>query len=593
MLVVVTTVALLVQIYSTAYMHGDPGYGRYFAYHSLFAAAMLGLVLANNLLTIYIFWEGVGLGSYLLIGFWYMNRSATEEAREGVAHSAAEEADEHKVAHPAREVLPVDERPSPASAAKKAFLTTRVGDFGMLIGILMFWAFAGTLEFTEIAARAAAGQIAEPALAIACILLFFGAIGKSAQFPLHVWLPDAMEGPTPVSALIHAATMVAAGVYLVARAFPIFEASPTALYFVAGIGGFTAIFAATMGLVAYDLKRVMAYSTVSQLGYMMLGLGAGALSAGIFHLFTHAFFKALLFLTAGSVLHGLHAYHTQDMRDMGGLRKRMPITFITMVIAALSLSGFPLLSGFWSKDLILGSTFTRAIHPPPGVDGTGFLFYFAFALITVFLTACYSFRAIFLTFFGELRLTEDPTHRIHESPRAMTVPLLILAVPSLLVGLWSSPLMGDGFQHFLEGTNYHAHEFDLMLAAVGSAFGLAGIALAYLMYGSRVLSPSLFATPLRPLYTAAANKWYLDRLYDWFVGAIVLGVSRLAAFVIDPRIIDATVNGVGRAAVGVSSALRPLQSGKLQSYAMVVFAGFAVISLALVLLRGMPPGGPR
>jgi NADH-quinone oxidoreductase subunit L len=583
MLVVVTTISLLVQIYSLGYMQGDEGFGRFYAYLSLFSAAMLGLVLANNLLTIYIFWEGVGLGSYLLIGFWYQNRSATEEAHEHAAHSAPEAADTAAGHHAAPVILKVDERPSPASAAKKAFITTRVGDFGMLIGILIFWVTAGTLQFSELAERAHAGQIPAGLLAVACILLFVGAIGKSAQFPLHVWLPDAMEGPTPVSALIHAATMVAAGVYLVARAFPIFEASPTALYFVAGIGGFTAIFAATMGLVSFDLKRVMAYSTVSQLGYMMLGLGAGAISAGIFHLFTHAFFKALLFLTAGSVLHALHHYHTQDMRDMGGLRSRMPITFITMVIAGLSLAGIFPLSGFWSKDLILGTTLARS----QGADGSGFVFYFAFALITVFLTAFYMFRAIFLTFFGELRLREDPRHPIKESPGTMTIPLLVLAVPSVVIGLWGSPWFNDGFQHFLEGANYHPHEFDTGLAVLGSVVALAGIGLAYLMYAVRALSPVAVTRLFGPLYKLPVNKYWLDDLYQWFVDRVVLGLSRFLAYFFDPKIVDGVVNGLGRLAVTISATARQFQTGKVQSYAVYVFAGLALISIFAILARTM------
>jgi NADH-quinone oxidoreductase subunit L len=370
-------------------------------------------------------------------------------------------------------------------------------------------------------------------------------------------------------------------VYLVARAFPIFEASQSALYFVAGIGAFTAIFAATMGLVSFDLKRVMAYSTVSQLGYMMLGLGSGAISAGMFHLFTHAFFKALLFLTAGSVLHALHHYHTQDMRDMGGLRKRMPITFIAMLVAALSLAGIPPLSGFWSKDLVLGSTFTRAAE---GAEGTGFYFYFAFALITVFLTAFYMFRVIFLTFFGELRLREDPHHPIKESPAVMSVPLLVLMVPSVLVGLWGSPWFGDGFQHFLEGANYHAHELDLGLAAVGAAFAVAGIATAYLMYQARVISPAVVSGALRPLYTLATHKYYLDDLYQWFINTVVLGIARFLAFFVDPKIIDGVVNGVGRVALLTSATVRRVQTGQVQGYAMVVFVGLFVISLFAVVL---------
>ncbi|HZK67742.1 MAG TPA: NADH-quinone oxidoreductase subunit L, partial [Chloroflexota bacterium] len=353
MLVVVTFVSALVIFYSQGYMHGDPGYSRYFAFISLFCMSMLGLVLANSLLTLYIFWELVGLCSYLLIGFWY-------------------------------------QKPAAAAAAKKAFLVTRLGDFGLLAGILMLWSRAGTLEFTRLEAMIAAGQFDAGFLSLVGVLLFCGAVGKSAQFPLHVWLPDAMEGPTPVSALIHAATMVAAGVYLVARTFPIFEAGHGALTVVMGIGAFTAIFAASMALVNNDIKRVMAYSTVSQLGYMFLALGVGARGAAVFHLMNHAFFKALLFLAAGSVIHALGS---QDLRFMGGLRGRMKITSTTMLIAALSLSGFPLLtSGFWSKDEILAAAYAKGEYLVFGV-----------ALLTAFLTAFYMFRAWFLAFWGEPR----------------------------------------------------------------------------------------------------------------------------------------------------------------------------------------------
>jgi NADH-quinone oxidoreductase subunit L len=325
---------------------------------------------------------------------------------------------------------------------------------------------------------------------------------------------------------------------------------------------------------------------------MMLGLGAGSVTAGIFHLFTHAFFKALLFLTAGSVLHALHHYETQDMRDMGGLRSRMPITFITMMIAGLSLAGFPLFSGFWSKDEILTTTLARASEP----DGAGYLFYFAFALITVFLTAFYVFRAIFLTFFGELRLPEDPHdpdyRSVHESPSAMTVPLIILAVPSLLVGFWGSPLLGEGFQRFLEGAEFHSQEMNGGLALLGSAVGIAGIVVAYLMYVARAIPAAAVTRATGPLYRLFANKYYLDALYSWFVATVVLGISRFLAFFVDPRIIDGVVNGVGRLAVTISSAVRQVQTGKVQSYATVVFAGLAVISLVTIVLWGVG-GAPR
>jgi NADH-quinone oxidoreductase subunit L len=535
MLVVVTTVSLVIQVYSLGYMGDDPGFSRYFAYMALFTAAMLGLVLANNLLTIYIFWEGVGLGSYLLIGFWYS-------------------------------------KPEAAAAAKKAFITTRLGDLGFLIGILVLWLNAGTLEFAALFDKIERQEIGGGVLTVAALLVFCGAVGKSAQFPLHVWLPDAMEGPTPVSALIHAATMVAAGVYLVARSFPLFEASPQAMFVVAGIGGFTALFAATMGLVNPDIKRVLAYSTVSQLGYMMLGLGAGALPAGMFHLFTHAFFKALLFLTAGSVI---HAIHTQDLSDMGGLRKAMPITFLTMAVGALSLAGLPPLSGFWSKDSILAAVYEKSVEG----GGVGYLVLLLFGLVTVFLTAFYMFRVLFLTFFGAYRGHAHP----HESPAVMAVPLLILVVPSAVAGFWGSPLGNDGFQSFVEGHQVH-EEINMAMAIASSVLGLAGISLAYLMYVRRTISAEAMALRFRPIYTMFWRKYYMDELYQAAIDRVVLAGSRFMAFFVDPRIIDAAVNGSGRLAVRTSSTVRQIQNGRVQSYAMAVFAGLALISAFAILL---------
>src|SRR4051812_1734624 len=444
LLIVVTTIGMLVHIYSIGYMSHDPGYWRFFAYLNLFMLSMLLLVLPNSWLLIFVAWELVGLASYLLIGFWYRKRSA-------------------------------------ALAAEKAVIVNRVGDVGFILGIMAIWVNTGTLNVHDSIARLVeqGGQNVIP-IAVVAFLLFLGAVGKSAQFPLHVWLPDAMEGPTPVSALIHAATMVAAGGYLVGRTFPLFEQAPAALLTVAFIGGFTAIFAASMGLVATDIKRVMAFSTVSQLGYMMLAMGAGAVGAGAFHLFTHAFFKALLFLTAGSVIYALHragAAHVgyvetqhgraqivpaQDMRAMGGLRTRMPLTFITMVIGALSLSGFPLFAGFWSKDEILVST----LHAAQQSGGLYWLL-LAFALITVFVTAFYTFRLIFMTFTGAFRGAPGMLEHIREAPLTMTLPLLILAVPSIGVGMWGSPLIGNAFGTFLEGPTFHGEELNPILAVSG------------------------------------------------------------------------------------------------------------------------------
>jgi NADH-quinone oxidoreductase subunit L len=585
MLVVVTVVSLLVQIYSRGYLwepaepeeehhddhadthghgatahgaahHGpaplvrDPGYGRYFAYISLFTAAMLGLVLADNLLVIYMFWEGVGLGSYLLIGFWFR-------------------------------------KPEAAMAAKKAFVTTRFGDFGFLVGILIMWAAAGTLEFSKLADKAEHGQIGAGVLTAACLLIFMGAVGKSAQFPLHVWLPDAMEGPTPVSALIHAATMVAAGVYLVARSLPIFEHSQTAMLTVAFIGGFTAIFAASMGLVAHDIKRVMAFSTVSQLGYMMLGLGAGSLVAGMFHLFTHAFFKALLFLTAGSVIFILHRAgahdpadkhpddppRAQDIRYMGGMWKRTPITAWCMTIASLSLAGIAPLAGFWSKDEVLLVTYEKATH------GGGLIFWIllAFALITAFMTAFYMFRVIFLTFAGSYRGPAD-VGNIREAPASMTFPLLILLVPTIVAGLLNAPFTDHWFGHVLEGKNFHGHPFNLGLAVFASVVALAGIGLAWAMYYKQSISAEAVASMFRPAYTTLFRKYWVDEFYCWFMDKFIIAVSfGLRWF--DQNVIDGIVNGTASVTAYFGRGLGHLQTGRIPSYALAVFIGLLCVAV--------------
>jgi NADH-quinone oxidoreductase subunit L len=560
MLVVVTSVSLLVHLYSRGYMrhdhHGhwelDPGYARFFAFLCLFTCAMLGLVLSNNLLAVYMFWEGVGLGSFLLIGFWYDRGPAVPQPENAI-----------------------DQRPSPFEAAKKAFVTTRLGDFGFLLGILYIWWRLGALGFTEIEQAAATGAFTSADVTIAALLVFAGAVGKSAQFPLHVWLPDAMEGPTPVSALIHAATMVAAGVYLMARMLPITEHSATAMLVVAVVGGFTAIFAATMGAVAFDLKRVMAYSTISQLGYMMLALGAGAFSASIFHLFNHAFFKALLFLTAGSVI---HAAGTQDMRQLGGLWKPLRITGITMVIAALSLAGIPPLSGFWSKDEVLLSTYDRAAH-----GESMFWILFVFAMITVFLTAFYMFRAVFMTFSGAHRGHEHAHEWVDKYP-TMAVPLVILAVPSVLSGFWGSPLTGNGFGNFLEKGHPHHVDPNIMVAGLSVLLALAGIGTAWAMYYKHSLSPATMTSLFRPIYAGAINKYGLDTLYNALIGAIFIGgAAVLARF--DLRVIDGVVNGLARLTVNAGGALRLAQTGRVQSYALAVFGGLVIIAFFLVVIR--------
>jgi len=535
MLIVVTVVSLMVQIYSQGYMDGDPGYHRYFAFMSLFTASMLGLVLADNLLLLYVFWELVGLCSYLLIGFWF-------------------------------------HRPAAANAAKKAFIVTRLGDFGFLAAILLLFFNTGTFDIAELHSLAITGALAGTTLTWAAIGIFSGAVGKSAQFPLHTWLPDAMEGPTPVSALIHAATMVAAGVFLVARTFPLFEHSVEALTTVAVIGGFTAIFAASMGLVMTDIKRVLAYSTISQLGYMMLGLGTGGIAIGIFHLFNHAFFKALLFLGAGSVN---HATGTFDMRQMGGLRKVMPWTYATFVIASLSIAGIWPLSGFWSKDEILaGSLASQPI-----------LFYLA--MITVFMTAFYMFRVVFLTFGGEYRGGGSEAHgsKPHESPAVMVVPMVILAILAVISGWFN---VTGGFGQFLGHGETHSFIrgfFGILthpLPWVSLILAGLGILLAYAIYSVNWLSAERVGRLFSPLYTLLYRKYWFDELYEnIFVGkALVNGVfAGLQQF--DTYGVDGAVNGVANATMAGGRAIRRVQTGQLQLYGL--FIGIGVLAIILCL----------
>jgi NADH-quinone oxidoreductase subunit L len=534
MLIVVSVVSLMIQIYSQGYMHGDPGYHRYYAWMSLFTASMLGLVLADNLIFLFVFWELVGLCSYLLIGFWF-------------------------------------HRPAAANAAKKAFIVTRLGDFGFLAAILFLFLNAGTFDIAELHGLAIAGALGGTTLTWAAIGIFAGAVGKSAQFPLHVWLPDAMEGPTPVSALIHAATMVAAGVFLVARMFPLFANSAEALTTVAIIGGFTAIFAASMGLVMTDIKRVLAYSTISQLGYMMLGLGTGGVAIGIFHLFNHAFFKALLFLGAGSVN---HATGTFDMRLMGGLRKTMPWTYATFVIASLSIAGIWPLAGFWSKDEILASSLAN--QP--------ILFYLA--LITVFMTAFYMFRAVFMTFSGEYRGgSPEAHHHPHESPRVMVIPMVFLAVLSVVSGFWNvtghfGAFMGHGetrsFAEGFFGVLTHPLPWISLIVA-----GL-GILLAYAMYSAKRLSAERISRLFRPLYTLFYQKYWFDELYENIVvkTALVNGFfAGLQRF--DEGGVDGVVNGVANTAMAGGRAIRHAQTGQLQLYGLCIGMGVLAIILCL------------
>ena len=535
MLIVALVVSLMVQIYSQGYMKGDPGYHRYYAWMSLFTASMLGLVLADNLVFMFVFWELVGLCSYLLIGFWF-----------------------HK--------------PAAANAAKKAFIVTRLGDFGFLAGILILYVNTGTFDIAELHELAIAGTLAGAALTWAAIGIFAGAVGKSAQFPLHVWLPDAMEGPTPVSALIHAATMVAAGVFLVARMFPLFEQSTAALTTVAIIGGVTAIFAASMGLVMNDIKRVLAYSTISQLGYMMLGLGTGGVAIGIFHLFNHAFFKALLFMGSGNVN---HATGTFDMRLMGGLRKVMPWTYATFVIASLSIAGIWPLSGFWSKDEIVISSF--ASQP--------ILFYLA--MTTVFMTAFYMFRVVFMTFGGEYRGGSPESHdsHPHESPNVMVIPLVVLAILAVFSGLWNvtghfSAFMGHGGTHgFWTGL---FHPFTQALPWISLVLAGLGILLAYAMYSKQWISPEKIGNMFKPLYTLFYRKYWFDELYENIIVRITLlrglfaGMERF-----DTSVVDGAVNGVASVTRAGGRVVRHTQSGQLQLYGL--FMGIGILAIIFVV----------
>lgn len=536
MLLVITGVGFLIHVYSIGYMHGDEGYTRYFAYLNLFIFAMLILVLGNNYLMMFVGWEGVGLCSYLLIGFWYEKQTATD-------------------------------------AGKKAFIVNRIGDFGFLLGIFTLFAAFGTLDFTSIFDAAEADNFQKvfgaSTLVIATLLLFVGAIGKSAQIPLYVWLPDAMEGPTPVSALIHAATMVTAGVYMIARSAVLYNIAHTGEV-VAWIGVLTAFFAATIALTQNDIKRILAYSTVSQLGYMFLGVGVGAYASGVFHLVTHAFFKGLMFLTAGSVMHAMA--NELDMRKMGGLRSKMPITHWTFLVGALAIAGFPFLSGFWSKDEILHSAW-----------GSSPIIY-AIGLVTAFLTAFYMFRLIFVTFYGESRVDPEVDSHLHESPPVMWVPLAILAIPSALIGL----LLGWGgheswFHHFTKGVFPEAHHEAsgnvILFMAISSVVGLAGIAFAWSRYRERTPSDE----PTNALHKLLANKYYVDEVYNaLIVQPIKNGSHYLLWRIVDNGIIDGIVNGVGSIIRFIGGTLRRLQTGLVQVYIVSMVLGI-VLFLAYYL----------
>ncbi len=554
MLSVVTFISFLVQLYSLGYMHGDKRYGRYYGTLSFFTFSMLGLVLADNLITLFIFFELVGVASYLLIGHYF-------------------------------------ERPSAQKAAIKAFITTRIGDVGFFIGILILWSATGTVAFDKLAALIGEGAVAPWVITLGALGILGGAVGKSAQFPLHVWLPDAMEGPTPVSALIHAATMVAAGVYLVARSYMIFYASPQALFWVALIGAVTALFAATIATVQTDMKKVLAYSTISQLGYMILGLGVGNLTAGMFHLTTHAFFKALLFLTAGSVIHGTE---TQEMHQMGGLIKKMPITGVTFLAGGLALAGIWPFAGFYSKDEILLTAYNSQ-YP----------IFFWMGILAAFLTAYYTTRVAFLVFFGEPRDHHRYEHA-HESPWMMTVPLVILGILAVIGG--KLLLTGEFFPHLILWQPAEELSPNPLVMGLALGSGLLGILVGYLVYGTKLVNRQAVIKALYPLYQLFKHKWYVDELYDWAIVRPVLWLAEAAGWVdahgvdgvvnavgaagvalssgagaFDLAVVDGAVNGVAAGTVAVGRATRRTETGQLQAYlltlALVVVAGLIVFQV--------------
>ena len=526
MMVVVSFVSLMVHVYTIGYMAEDPGYRRFFAYISLFTFSMLMLVMANNFLQLFFGWEAVGLMSYLLIGFWYT-------------------------------------RPTAIHASLKAFLVNRVGDFGFILGVGLVLAHFGSLDYARVFEQAPA--LAAP-MTLICLCLFVGAMGKSAQFPLHVWLPDSMEGPTPISALIHAATMVTAGIFMVARMAPLYELSPSARSVVLVIGGITALSMALVALTQFDIKRVVAYSTLSQLGYMTVALGASAYSAAIFHLMTHAFFKALLFLAAGSVIIALH--HEQDMRRMGGLKKFMPVTYWTLLVGAISSAGIPGFAGFFSKDAII-----EAAHLS-GTPGAGFAY--LCVLVTVFITATYTFRLVFMAFHGAPRF--DAAHAPVESPLVVTVPLVLLAIPSVGAGWWIGSVVYSDFIRD-PGVEFHGL-WSFMLHGVSAPpfwLAVAGIATAWWLYRVRTDLPKKIAMRLGPLYAVVERKYGFDELYAWLfsAGARAVGTGLWKAG--DQTFIDGLmVNGTARLVGWFSSLVRLFQSGLIYQYAFTMIIGVFV-----------------
>lgn len=553
MSLVITWIGFLIHIYSLGYMHHDKGFAKYFTYLNIFVFFMLILVLGNNFPLMFVGWEGVGLASFLLIGFWYQD---TEKAYAG----------------------------------RKAFVVNRIGDFGFILGIFLIFFIFGSVNYQEVFSQAIdpTFMTAVPGITITAIglLLFVGAVGKSAQFPLYVWLPDAMAGPTPVSALIHAATMVTAGAYMMARCNVFYTQSPTVQMIVVSIAAFTAILAASIALTQNDIKKVLAYSTVSQLGYMFMAIGVGAYIAGLFHLVTHAFFKALLFLGSGSVIHAME--DEQDIRKMGGLRKKIPITAITFLIGTLAIAGVPFLSGFFSKDEILASLYDR-----------GYTIHWIIALITVVLTALYMLRLYLLTFEGKSRVPDTIKRHIHESPYSMTIPLMVLAVLSILGGYIGIPdFMGkvvglsdtNLFEHYLEpailldsakeaGHHLFSH---WALAAISVGGAALGIIIAFYLYYFKPSAPAKLAKDIEPVYKGSLNKWYVDELYDYiFVQPFSFLCNAAASF--DQKVIDGAVNGVASVIKDTALTLQTAQTGAIRSYATLMAIGAAIIVALIVL----------
>ncbi len=539
MLLIITGVGFLIHLYSVGYMHSDEGFGKFFSYLNLFVFFMLLLVLGSNYLIMFIGWEGVGLCSYLLIGFWFTN-------------------------------------PEYADAAKKAFIMNRIGDLGFIIGIFLIIGFFGSVTFSDIFPKVAAMHNSEVPFTLITILLFVGAVGKSAQIPLFTWLPDAMAGPTPVSALIHAATMVTAGVYMVARSNILFTMAPVTMNIIAIIGLATAVFAALIALSQTDIKKVLAYSTVSQLGYMFLGLGVGAYTGAFFHVLTHAFFKALLFLGAGSVIHAVS--NEQDMRKMGGLKGKLPITFITMLIGTLAISGIPPFAGFFSKDEILAHTFAHSTSM------------YVIGVITAMFTSFYMFRMLYLTFYGKFRGTSEQEHHLHESPPSMTIPLIVLAILSVVGGFIGIPESLGG-HHWLEqflapvfkssaallpdSRLTSSTEISLMIASVAGA--LVALGYAYFRYVKKNHLPAADGEERPGLVSLSYHKFYIDEIYDWLIRKPLDGLSIFFYKVVDLLAIDGLVNGLGKLSIRSSRGLRLLQTGNVGFYIFMMVAGIIAI----------------